>query len=163
MKPTKEQVEAYKAMAAQAPQAMKDVIKNHLELNCLKFKGNEDKLDRCIKHLYETVCEMLGGRKASTNGRLSGQVPSDTCFRICMDYFNDEVWKAEDEEEKKKKAGKKKSDSVTAKCSVDEVDDDDDVETGATENVTPATKPDPANKKKQEEGQLDFFAMMGMK
>ena len=103
MKPTKEQVEAYKAMAAQAPQAMKNVIKNHLELNCLKFKGNEDKLDRCIKHLYETVCEMLGGRKAAKNGRLSGQVPSDTCFRICMDYFNDEVWKAEDEEEQKKK------------------------------------------------------------
>lgn len=105
---------------------------------------------------------MLGGRQAATNGRLSGQVPSDTCFRICMDYFNDEVWKAEDEEEKKKKtSGKGKP--VTAKCSVSDVDDDDDVETGATENVPPATKPVPTNKKKQEEGQLDFFAMMGMK
>ena len=159
MKPTKEQVEAYKAMAAQAPQSMADIIRSHLEQNCQKFKGNEDTFERCIKHLYDTVLEMLGGRSSAKDGKLSGHVPAETCFRICMDYFNDEVWKAEDEEEKKAKSVKKKSDSVTAKCSVDDVDDD---EPKSTE-VPQAQKPNASVKKKQEEGQLDFFAMMGMK
>lgn len=157
MKPTKEQVEAYKSMAKQSPQIMEGIIKSHLEQNCQKYKGNEDKFDRCISHLRDTVLEILGGKSAAVNNRLTGAVPAETCFRICMDYFNDEIWKAEDEEEAKKKAAKtsaKKPNTVVAKCSVDDVTDDDD----DTVCDTPAVKPQP----KKEADQLDMFAALGM-
>ncbi|WP_405326116.1 hypothetical protein [Fibrobacter sp.] len=159
MKPTKEQVEAYKSMAKQSPQTMEGIIKSHLEQNCQKYAGNEDKFDRCISHLRDTVLEILGGRDAAKNNRLSGQVPAETCFRICMDYFNDEVWKAEDEEEAKKKAAKtstKKQNSVVAKCSVDDVTDEYD-DNDDTVSETPAVQP-----KKKEADQLDMFAALGV-
>lgn len=161
MKPTKEQVEAYKSMAKQSPQTMEGIIKSHLEQNCQKYKGNEDKFDRCISHLRDTVLEILGGKSAAVNNRLSGHVPAETCFRICMDYFNDEIWKQEDEEEAKKKAEKnksasssKKQNTVVAKCSVDDVTDDND----DTVCDTPAVKPQP----KKDADQLDMFAALGM-
>ena len=159
MKPTKEQVEAYKSMGKQSPLTMEGIIKSHLEQNCQKYAGNEDKFDRCISHLRDTVLEILGGRDAAKNNRLSGQVPAETCFRICMDYFNDEIWKAEDEEEAKKKAAKtsvKKKDSVVAKCSVDDVTDEDD-DNDDTVCETPAVQP-----KKKEADQLDMFAALGV-
>lgn len=175
MKPTKEQVEAYKSMAKQSPQTMEGIIKSHLEQNCQKYAGNEDKFDRCISHLRDTVLEILGGRNAAKNNRLAGQVPAETCFRICMDYFNDEIWKAEDEEEAKKKAeqeekkrkesekrskaaqGKKYPKTVTASASVDEarIEDDDDNE---NEDVAAVVETKP----KQCDGQLDLFAMLGV-
>ena len=130
-----------------------------IEQNCQKYAGNEDKFDRCISHLRDTVLEILGGRDAAKNNRLSGQVPAETCFRICMDYFNDEVWKAEDEEEAKKKAAKtstKKQNSVVAKCSVDDVTDEDD-DNDDTVCETPAVQP-----KKKEADQLDMFAALGV-
>lgn len=157
MKPTKEQVKAYKSMAKQSPQTMEGIIKSHLEQNCQKYVGNEDKFDRCISHLSDTVLEILGGRNAAKNNRLAGQVPAETCFRICMDYFNDEIWKAEDEEEAKKKAAKtsaKKQNSVDAKCSVDDVTDEDD-DNDDTVCETPAVQP-----KKKEADQLDMFAAL---
>lgn len=39
MKPTKEQVEAYKSVAKQSPQTMEGIIKSHLEQNCQKYAG----------------------------------------------------------------------------------------------------------------------------
>ncbi len=95
-------------MEKQSPQTMEGIIKSHLEQNCQKYAGNEDKFDRCISHLRDTVLEILGGRDAAKNNRLAGQVPAETCFRICMDYFNDEIWNKEDEEEAKKKAEREK-------------------------------------------------------
>lgn len=174
MKPTKEQVEAYKAMIQQAPQTMEDIIKANLESSCQKFKGNEDKFDRCMTHLKDTVLELLGGRDAARDNKLSGQVPAETCFRICQDYFNDEVWKAEDEEETKKKAeleekkrkesekrskaaqGKKYPKKVTVTETVSDAkpEDDDEKELEGRYDLKP--------KEKACEGQLDMFAMLGV-
>lgn len=96
MKPTKEQLEAYKKMASSSQGTMCDIIKAHLVENCQKY--DEALFDRCIQHLYDTVLEMLGGQEAAVDNKLSGNVPADTCFRICSDYYNDEIWKKEDEE-----------------------------------------------------------------
>lgn len=143
MKQSKEQIEAYRAMAQSAPQSMNDIIKQHLTENCPKFKDNEDKFDRCIKHLYETVLEMLGGKDAADDeNKLEGTIPADTVFRICRDYFDDEVWKAEDEEEAKKKEEEEKK-----KAELDK------------EPTTTFPKV-PEKPKKPEPKQLDFFAMV---
>lgn len=94
MKPTKEQVEAYKEMAKSSPMSMKSMIKAHLVANCPKFI--ESKLDGCLKYLTACDREILDSK--------SGEVADDVCYKICRDYFNDEIWKVEDEEEAKKKA-----------------------------------------------------------
>lgn len=157
MKPTKEQVEAYKSMAKQSPQTMEGIIKSHLEQHCQKYAGNEDKFERCISHLRDTVLEILGGRSSAKNGCLAGHVPAETCFRICRDYFNDELWKQEEEEARKKAAKEnniKQTKGVDVKCSIDDVTDDDD----DTVCDTPAVKPQP----KKEADQLDLFAAFGV-
>lgn len=175
MKQTKEQIEAYKAMSQAAQPAMEECVRKHLEEHCLKYKGNEDKFDRCIKHLYETVLEMLGGEDAAVDNQLSGQVPAQTCFKICTDYFDDEIWKLEDEEAAKERAEaerrknelkakqamtakkKKKSNVITAHLSdvgKDEDKDETEVEEEDEEIVTPPKKP--------QEKQLDFFAALGV-
>lgn len=90
-------IEAYKAMAkdSECP-SMETQIRENLERTCDKFAGNEDKFDRCISYLEECASEILEGK--------NGDVPDEVCFRICRDYFNDEIWKKEDEEEARKKA-----------------------------------------------------------
>lgn len=102
MKPTPEMLEAYKRMAVSAPDTMKDIIKAHLAANCRKY--DEKLFDRCFNHLQETVLEMLGGQEAAEDGKLEGAIHADTVFRICRDYYDDEIWKKEDEEEAKEKA-----------------------------------------------------------
>ena len=139
MKQTKEQIEAYKAMAQNAPNSMEECIKKHLDEHCVKFKDNADKFDRCIKHLYETVMEMLGGEEAAVDGCLSGQVPAATCFKICRDYFDDELWKKEDEQKAKEK---------------------EESERMAEKYRAPVHAPEVP--KKPTEKQLDFFAAMGV-
>lgn len=165
MKQTKERIDAYKAMAQSTQPVMEDCVRKHLEENCLKYKGHEDKFDRCIKHLYDTVLEMLGGKGAAVNNRLSGQVPAGTCFKICRDYFDDEIWKAEDEEEAKKKAEKakhdaerKKSKSKVITASLDDARDDSDDSDDDDNDVPAYTPPKP----KHSEGQLDLFAGLGV-
>lgn len=84
-------IEAYKAMAKDsACPSMEAQIRENLERTCEKFAGNEDKFERCISYLEECAQEILEGK--------NGDVPDEVCFRICRDYFNDEIWKAEDEE-----------------------------------------------------------------
>lgn len=100
MKPTKEQIEAYNAMAAASPDSMKAKIEANLKETCDKFAGHEDRLEDCMKYLTECAREILDGK--------NGEVDDDTCYRICRDYFNDEVWRKEDEEEAKKKAEREK-------------------------------------------------------
>lgn len=95
MKPTKEKIEAYRAMAQSSNDTMEKKIRADLETNCQKFKGHEDLMERCIKHLTECAREILNSK--------NGEVNDETCFRICRDYFNDEIWKLEDQEEKEKK------------------------------------------------------------
>lgn len=90
-------IEAYKAMAnEQGCASMKEQIQENLERTCDKFAGNEDKLDRCISYLEDCASQILDGK--------SGDVPDEVCYRICRDYFNDEIWKKEDEEEAREKA-----------------------------------------------------------
>lgn len=97
MEPTTEQIEAYKAMTKeQGCASMKEQIQENLERTCDKFAGNEDKLDRCISYLEDCASQILDGK--------SGDVPDEVCFRICRDYFNDEIWKVEDEEAAQAKA-----------------------------------------------------------
>lgn len=89
MKPTKEHVEAYKAMAKEkSVPTMEEQIKAILEATCDKYKGNEDKFEGCINYLTDTARELLDGK--------NGDVPGDVCYRICRDYFNDEIWKQEE-------------------------------------------------------------------
>ena len=90
-------IEAYKAMTKeQGCASMKEQIQENLERTCDKFAGNEDKLDRCISYLEDCASQILDGK--------SGDVPDEVCFRICRDYFNDEIWKVEDEETAQAKA-----------------------------------------------------------
>ena len=94
---SEETIEAYKAMAkdSECP-SMETQIRENLERTCDKFAGNEDKCERCLLYLEECASEILEGK--------NGDVPDEVCFRICRDYFNDEIWKKEDEEEARKKA-----------------------------------------------------------
>lgn len=100
MKPTNEQLEAYKAMAAASPDSMKAKIEANLRVTCDKFSGHEDRLEDCMEYLTECARGILNGK--------NGEVDDDTCYRICRDYFNDELWAKEDEskpaEQSKKKA-----------------------------------------------------------
>jgi outer membrane biosynthesis protein TonB len=92
-----EQIAAYREMAKNASaNGMEAQIKANLEETCDKFAGNEDKFERCISYLEECAQEILEGK--------NGDVPDEVCFRICRDYFNDEIWKAEDEENEREKA-----------------------------------------------------------
>lgn len=106
-----EQIATYREMAKNAGEnSMKAQIKANLEATCDKFAGNEDKFDRCMLFLQKVCLEMLGGEDAAEGDensnckKLSGDIPDEVCFRICRDYFNDEIWKAEDEENERKKA-----------------------------------------------------------
>ena len=106
-----EQIAAYREMAKNASEnSMEAQIRANLESTCDKFAGNEDKFDRCMAFLKEVCLEMLGGEDAAEGDEnrnckiLSGEIPDEVCFRICRDYFNDEIWKAEDEENERKKA-----------------------------------------------------------
>ena len=109
MKPNKEAIEAYKALAKESPaRSMKEQIIANLKATCDKFAGNEDKIDGCMEYLTECAREILNGK--------NGEVDDDTCYRICRDYFNDEIWAKEDEaraaKEAKRKADKEKLDKI---------------------------------------------------
>ena len=110
-----EQIAAYREMAKNASEnSMEAQIRANLESTCDKFAGNEDKFNRCMVFLKNVCLEMLGGEDSaegdenSSYRTLSGDIPDEVCFRICRDYFNDEIWKAEDEENERKKAEKEK-------------------------------------------------------
>lgn len=90
-----QQIEAYKKMAKEvASVGMEARIKANLEKTCDKYKGYEDKFPGCIAYLVSVVKEILGGK--------NGEVDDNVCYRICRDYFNDELWKKEAEEKAKK-------------------------------------------------------------
>ena len=105
-----EQIAAYREMAKNASEnSMEAQIRANLESTCDKFARNEDKFHRCMVFLKKVCLEMLGGEDAAEGDenrnckKLSGEIPDEVCFRICRDYFNDEIWKAEDEENERKK------------------------------------------------------------
>ncbi len=117
-----EQIAAYREMVKNASEnSMEAQIRANLESTCDKFAGNEDKFDRCMLFLKKVCLEMLGGEDAAEGDenrnckKLSGEIPDEVCFRICRDYFNDEIWKAEDEENKAPEKSAKTKKKVTAK------------------------------------------------
>ena len=117
-----EQIVEYREMAKNASEnSMEAQIKANLESTCDKFKGNEDKFDSCMAFLNNVCMEMLGGPDAAEDvqdekyKKLSGEIPDEVCFRICRDYFNDEIWKAEDEEKARKKAEEERAKEKTEK------------------------------------------------
>lgn len=176
-------IDAYKAMAkdSECP-SMETQIRENLERTCDKFAGNEDKFERCISYLEECAKKILEGK--------NGDVPDEVCFRICRDYFNDEIWKVEDEEkaerdakakeraekaEAKKKAAeekkaaaearkaeiaRKKAEALAKKKAEDEAKK---AELDRMKAEAAREAEDMKDKsKKPESGQLDLFAMMGV-
>ena len=67
---------------------MRAIIEANLKATCDKFAGHEDRLDDCIDYLTDCAREILENK--------SGDVPDEVCFRICRDYFNDEIWNVEE-------------------------------------------------------------------
>lgn len=99
MKPSKEAIEAYKEMAKASPASMKTMIEENLKATCDKYAGHEDRLDDCIDYLTECAKQILGSK--------NGEIDNETCYRICRDYFNDELWAKEDESKKAEQSTKK--------------------------------------------------------
>ena len=98
----KEQIATYKKMAKEAASVgMEARIKANLEKTCDKYKGHEDKLPGCIKYLVSVAKEILGGK--------NGEVADEVCFRICRDYFNDEIYLQKETKEAAKKILEKKA------------------------------------------------------
>ena len=97
MKINEATIEAYKAMAkdSECP-SMETQIRENLERTCDKFAGNEDKFERCLSYLEDCASQILDGK--------SGDVPDEVCYRICRDYFNDELWNVEEVKTKAKAA-----------------------------------------------------------
>lgn len=154
-------IEAYKAMAkdSECP-SMETQIRENLERTCDKFAGNEDKFERCLSYLEECASEILEGK--------NGDVPDEVCFRICRDYFNDEIWKKEDEEEarekaeaeerarraeEEKKAKKKAKNSKPRKAKPEEEKPASEPEAESIPEHNPAVKP--------VNGQISFLDMLG--
>lgn len=96
MKPNKDQIEAYKEMAKNSPDSMKAKIEANLKATCDKYAGHEDRLNDCIDYLTDCAREILNSK--------SGDVPDEVCYRICRDYFNDELWNVEEVKTKAKAA-----------------------------------------------------------
>lgn len=96
MEPTTEQIEAYKEMAKASPTSMKAMIEENLKATCDKYAGNEDRFESCMKYLNNCAQEILDGKP--------GDVPDEVCYRICRDYFNDELWHVEEVEARTKAA-----------------------------------------------------------
>lgn len=153
MKPDKQAIIAYKAMM-ESSIGMEEKCKDYLTKHCTKF--NPELMERCMKYLTECAKAILNST--------SGEVPDDVCYTICMDYFNDQIWKLEDKEKAEKdakEAEKKRKQEQIAKdkktkmgniftCSIDDVEDADDDE----EEETPVSEPAP---KKPETLQLSLF------
>ena len=104
-----EKIDAYREMAKNASEnSMEAQIRANLESTCDKFAGHEDRLEDCMEYLTECARGILNGK--------NGEVDDDTCYRICRDYFNDEIWAKEDEaktaKEAKRKADKEKLDKI---------------------------------------------------
>ena len=99
-----ELLEQYKAMAKQG--TMEERIDAHLKANCEKY--DPKKLKDCVKHLVDVARKILDGK--------NGEVPDEVCFKICRDYFNDELWKEEPQGKKAKKSKKAEKVEVVKKA-----------------------------------------------
>ena len=133
MKPKKEAVDQYRQMVQDLLENDKDIIREHLRENCPKF--DEAHFDGCMEYLQETVLELLGGRESARKGKLSGAVHADVVFKICRDYFDDELWKIEQESDKERKAAVSEA--------IDAAKSDEAADTTPSENPAPAAPVNP--------------------
>lgn len=143
MKPTKEMLKEYTAIAKKSNRNMKDCIKAHLVANCPKFAGHEDKFDECIGYVTECAREILNGK--------NGEVADDACYKMARDFFNDELW----EKDKKKTTASKAAKAPQAP----------DLEmtepTPDTETETPARAPETEPETEPAQGQCSLFEIAG--
>lgn len=139
MKPTKEMLKEYAAIAKKSNRDMKGCIKAHLVANCPKFAGHEDKFDECIEYVTECAREILNGK--------NGEVADDACYKMARDFFNDELW---DKDEKK-----------TAKKAAQAPVWDMTEPTPEPEPETPAQAPETKPAPKPEPGQCSLFDLAG--
>ena len=96
MRPTKEMLAEYKAIAKASDRTMESSIRAHLVENCPKFKGHEDKFKECIAYVTECAREILNGK--------NGEVADDACYKMARDFFNDELWDKDEKKTAKKAA-----------------------------------------------------------
>lgn len=150
-----QQLAAYKDMAKDNV-TMEMCIWAWLAANCEKF--DDSKMESCMEHLYDVASDILDEK--------NGEIPEEVCYRICLDYFDDEMWKKEDEMEAKKKAeretlaAKQKAKNIIKKtktgdifkCSIDEVKG----VTVDTKKIVPEPPKAPQTKK-TETTQLSLF------
>lgn len=95
MKPTKEMLAEYKAIAKASDRNMESSIRAHLAGNCPKFAGHEDKFKECIAYVTECAKEILDYK--------SGEVADDACYKMARDFFNDELWEKDARAAERKK------------------------------------------------------------
>lgn len=180
-KPNDKLLETYRKMAKDSSRDMEKCIRRHLEENCPKFKGNEERFEDCIKYVEDCAREILGSRHC-------GDVADDACYRMARDYFDDELWKEEEEakakhaaeaaEAKKKEADRKvklarrtaakekKAEALARKKAEEErkaaelkiMQEEAAREAKAAEEQKKAEE---ARKADLCPGQMDFFALMG--
>lgn len=92
-----ELIKEYKDMVSASPDTMDSKIKAHLIENC--FKYDESKFKGCMQYLVNIAREILGGK--------NGEIPDEVCYRICRDYFDDDIWRKEEEDKAKREAEEK--------------------------------------------------------
>lgn len=145
----KQMIENYKAMAKNSRRNAKSCIKKYLQDLAAKdilfrAKYDESKFEGCFKFVTECAKAILSGK--------CGDVSDDVCYRIARDYFNDEVWKEEENSKAKKK--------TSTNPAEDSEDEDEEPEEAAVEtSVQPEAKP--AKKKLGELEQLSMFDVKG--
>ena len=139
MKPTKEMLKEYEAIAKKSNRDMKGCIKAHLFANCPKFAGHEDKFDECIEYVTECAKEILKNRP--------GDVADDACYKMARDFFNDELW---DKDEKK--TAKKAAQAPDLEMTEPTTDPEPETPT-EREETKPSPKPEP--------GQCSLFDLAG--
>ena len=139
MKPTKEMLEEYAAIAKKSNRDMKGCIRAHLVTNCPKFAWHEDKFDECIEYVTKCAREILKNRP--------GDVADDACYKMARDFFNDELW---DKDEKK-----------TATNAALEPDLEMTEPTPEPEPETPAEREETKPAPKPEPGQCSLFDLAG--
>lgn len=143
MKPTKEMLKEYAAIAKKSNRDMKGCIRAHLVAHCPKFAGNEDRFDECIGYVTECAREILKNRP--------GDVADDACYKMARDFFNDELWEKDEDKNARKPAEKA---AQAPDLELTEPTPDPEPETpNEAEETAPAPKPEP--------GQCSLFDLAG--
>ena len=78
---------------------MKGIIKEYLESQaridpCFKEKYKAELIDRCIKYIWKLAKEIANNSKDKN----CIAIKDEEVFKWSRDYFNDEIWKKEEED-----------------------------------------------------------------